>query len=232
MVYLAKVGLSDDQQVPILHRRREAFAEITFDNAELISRAMKGTPYVDVYDEFVRYRAFSVKLLDGALVQMAYAFKDDTLARHRLAYLASPYHIPFLEDPGGYLDEEERAPTPRQAEAALEVVEDGSYLDEEECAPTPATVDPMNIRFDYDSDANRHRDVWHPKSHLTIGQYEHCRVPVSAPLTPVQFMEFVLRHFYCTETMDYVTDLPGSSTSFPASISQKEESVIHIVVPQ
>ena len=231
MVYLAKVGLSDDQQDPILRRRREAFAEVTFDNAELISRAMKGMPYVDVYDEFVRSRAFSVKLLDGALVQMAYAFKDDTLARHRLAYLASPYHIPFLEDLRGYLDQEEHAL--RQAEAALHVIEDGSYLDDdEENAPRPVTVDPVNVRFDYDSDPNRHRDVWHPKSHLTIGQYEHCRVPVSAPLTPVQFMEFVLRHFYCTETMDYVADLPRPSTSFPASISRKEEGVIHVVVPQ
>lgn len=208
MVYLAKVGLSDDQQAPILRRRRrEASAEITFDNADLISRAMKATPYADVYDEFVRYRAFSVKLLDGALVQMAYAFKDDTLARHRLAYLASPHHIPFLEDPKGYFDEEEHA-------------------------PTPATVDPMNVRFDYDSDPNRHRDVWHPKSHLTIGQYEHYRVPVSAPLTPVQFMEFVLRHFYCTETMDYVAGLPRSSAFFPTSISREEQSVIHVVVPQ
>ena len=207
MVCLAKVGLSDDQQDPILRRRREAFTEITFDNAELVSRAMKGIPYADVYEEFVRHRAFSIKLLDGALVQMAYAFRDDTLVRHRLAYLASPHHVPFLEDPTGYLNEEEHV-------------------------FAPAKIDPMNARFDYDGDPNRHRDVWHPKSHLTIGQYQHCRVPVSSPLTPVQFMEFVLRHFYCTEAKDYVTDLPRSSAFFPTSISPEERSVIHVTVPQ
>ena len=73
LVYLAKVGLSDDQQFPIFRSSRSRFTEITFDNAGLASRAMKGISYADVYGEFVRNRAFSAKLIDGALVQMAYA---------------------------------------------------------------------------------------------------------------------------------------------------------------
>lgn len=207
LVYLAKVGLSDDQQYPILRRGRRASTEVTFANAKLVSRAMKGTSYFDVYEEFVRHRAFSVKLLDGALVQMAYAFSDDALVRHRLAYLDSPHLIPFLKDPNNYLNGEERTLTSSRKDS------------------------PMSIRFDYDGDSNRHRDVWHPKSHLTIGHYEHCRVPVSSPLTPIQFIEFVLRHFYCTEAMDFTSGLPRSNASFPRSISRKEEDVIHVVVP-
>lgn len=208
VVHLAKVGLSDDQQYPILRHGQGELAEITFANAELVSRAMKGISYIDVYGEFVRDRAFSVKLLDGALIQMAYAFSRDELVRHRLAYLTSPHLIPFLEDPSGYLDGgEERTITPSRK------------------------VGPVSIRFDYDRDNSRHTDVWHAKSHLTIGDYEHCRVPVSSPLTPVQFTEFVLRHFYSTEVMDFASGLPRSSTSFPRSISRKEERVIHLVIP-
>ena len=206
LIYLAKAGLSDDQQDPILRDHHEAFTEVTFANAELVSRAMKGMPYVDIYEELVHHRAFSIKLLDGALVQMAYAFRDGTLVKHRLAYLGSPHLIPFLEDPSSYLNEEGRA------------------------LMQSRKVDPLSIRFDYDGDDGRHRDVWHPKSHLTIGHYTHCRVPVSSPLTPVQFLEFVLRHFYSTEAMDYTTGLPRSSAYFPRSISAKEGSGIHVVV--
>ena len=204
---MAKVGLSDDQQFPIFRSSRSRFTEITFDNAGLASRAMKGISYADVYGEFVRNRAFSAKLIDGALVQMAYAFGDDALVKHRLAYMASPHLVPFLEDPRRYLDDDDHAHT-RSRE-----------------------VDPINLRFDFDGDDSRHQEVWHPKSHLTIGSYEHCRVPVSSPLSPVQFIEFVLRNFYSTATMDYASRLPRSNTSFPRSISRREEGGLHIVVP-
>ena len=167
---------------------------------------MKGTSYADVYGEFVRNRAFSAKLIDGALVQMAYSFDNDALVKHRLAYLASPHLIPFLEDPRRYLNDDEYAHT------------------------QSGEVDATSIRFDYDDDDSRHEVVWHPKSHLTIGNYGHCRVPVSAPLTPSQFMEFVLRNFYSAATMDHVSELPRSSASFPRSISPREERGLHIVV--
>ena len=89
LMHLAKIGLSDDQQYPILRSGRSRLTEITFANSELASRAMRGAAYADVYEEFVRNRAFCAKLIDGALVQVAYAFRDDELVKHRLAYLAS-----------------------------------------------------------------------------------------------------------------------------------------------
>ena len=204
--YLAQVGLSDDQQFPFLRRRD--LTEVTFKNARLVSRSMKAIPYANVYAEFVRHRVFSAKLLDGALVQMTYAFDGGDLAKHRLAFLASPHLMRFDEDPGRYLDDERYAHI------------------------LTRDVDPICIRFDYDHNDSRHEEVRHPKSHLTIGGYEHCRVPVSSPLTPLGFVEFVLRSFYNTATDDFSSGLPSSRTGFPRSISAQEEAILHVVVPR
>lgn len=169
---------------------------------------MKAISYTDVYTDFVRNRVFSVKLLDGALVQMTYAFDGRNLTKHRLAFLASPHLTRFDEDPVRYLDDERYA----------------HILSRD--------VDPICIRFDYDHSDNRHKEVLHPKSHLTIGGYEHCRVPVSSPLTPLGFVRFVLRSFYSTTEDDFAAGLPSSRAAFPISISAKEETVLHVVVPR
>lgn len=204
--YLAKVGLSDDQQFPFLRRR--GLTEVTFENASLVSRSMKAIPYADIYAEFVRNRVFSAKLLDGALVQMAYTFDGRDLAKHRLAFLASPHLTRFDEDPIRYWNDERYAHI------------------------LARNVDPICVRFDYDQSDNRHKEVRHPKSHLTIGGYEHCRVPVSSPLTPLAFVEFVLRSFYDTATGDFASGLPSSRAAFPRSISAEEKTVLHVVVPR
>lgn len=206
MEYLAKLGLSDDQQFPFIRRR--GLTEVTFENASLVSRSIKTIPYTDVYADFVRDRVFSAKLLDGALVQMTYAFDGSDLAKHRLAFLASPHLVRFDEDPVRYLNDERYAHI------------------------LARDVDPISVRFDYDHSDNRHKEVMHPKSHLTIGGYEHCRVPVSSPLTPLGFVQFVLRSFYSTTEDDFAAGLPSSRATFPRSISTKEEAVLHVVVPR
>ena len=205
MTYLAEVGLSDDQQVPLF--RKGGRTEITFENAGLVSLAMRKVPYADVYEDFVRNRVFSAKLLDGALLQMAYAFEGNALAKHRLAFFASPHLGRFEAEPARYFDDERYAHI------------------------LSRNVEPVSVRFDYDHSDERHEEVRHPKSHLTIGSYEHCRVPVSSPLTPHGFVEFVLRSFYSTATDDFASGLPSSRVSFPRSISAEEEAIFHIVVP-
>ena len=206
LTHLAEVGLSDDQQMPIYRKR--GMTEITFENARLVSRAMKGVPYDQVYDEFVRDRVFSAKLLDGALIQMAYLFDGRSLAKHRLAFLGSPHLVRFDEDSERYVDDERYA----------------HILSRD--------VDPISIRFDYDGTGRWHDSLRHPRSHLTIGGYEHCRVPVSSPLTPFRFVEFVLHSFYGGPTRDFASDLPSFRGHFPTSISAKERAVVHVVVPR
>lgn len=68
-------------------------------------------------------------------------------------------------------------------------------------------------------------------SHLTLGQYENCRVPVTAPLTPYWFVAFVLRNFYHTAFTCYAQDLPLFDNDFEETIDPTERSVIHVQVP-
>ena len=48
------------------------------------------------------------------------------------------------------------------------------------------------IRFDYDPAA---ASLEHPASHITLN-HQDCRIPVCAPLTLGQFVEFIFRRFY------------------------------------
>lgn len=60
-------------------------------------------------------------------------------------------------------------------------------------------------------------------SHLTIGQYKNCRIPVVRPLTPSQFITFILRNFYHTAYNKYCQKLTQYNFSFDATITKSEQ---------
>lgn len=102
------------------------------------------------------------------------------------------------------------------------------YLNDEIHADVVArNVVPFPVRFDYDSRVDR-QDAMHPLSHLTLGQYRKCRIPVTAPVTPRRFIDFLLRNFYHTE---YADGLAASTWSFAETIRRDERGVAHLVVP-
>ncbi len=203
--HLVEVGLADDQQFPIW--RESEVVEITFGNAGYISVALGSSPYADVYRDFTRHRVFNAKLLDGALLQMMYIFSGDRLRQHRLALFPAPHLERFERDPESY-------------------VKDRVYAE-----IVARDILPVPLRFDYDSRDDRHVEVAHPRSHLTLGEYTHCRIPVTAPLTPHRFVDFVLRSFYRTRSDEPVSDLPLLSGIFASSVTPAERSVLHVTVP-
>ena len=66
------------------------------------------------------------------------------------------------------------------------------------------------------------------KSHLTLGQYENCRIPVSLAVSPYQFMEFILRNFYHTAQNKSYFHLTKYADEFEKSIVSEEEALIHV----
>lgn len=52
------------------------------------------------------------------------------------------------------------------------------------------------IRFDFDRDKKKYVEHYHSYSHLTLGDYKDCRIPVSQPVSPFQFISFILKNFY------------------------------------
>ena len=204
--HLVETGLADDQRSAF--RRGTALVEVTFDGAGQVSAALGNASYVEVYEVFARDRVFNAKLLDGALIQMMYRFTDNELEQHRLAFFPAPHLEQFGRDPELYL-------------------EDRLYAD-----IVGRSVLPLPVRFDFDARGDRHREVRHPKSHLTLGEYAECRIPVSAPLTPYRFVDFILRSFYQSRSGDgFVARLPRFVGGFANSITPAERGVLHVVVP-
>ena len=141
------------------------------------------------------------------MVQMQYEFFRNQLVRHRLAFLPSPDLLEFQNNPGLYLRE------------AL-------YADvvDERVVTVP-------LRFDYDVREDVARELEHPKSHLTLGEYKLCRIPVMAAVTPNAFMAFILRSFYNAAAASVGAELPPPTLRFEECIADAERRVVHIGIP-
>lgn len=182
------------------HERRtvSGLFEVTFPNAEHLAEALRSRTYLTVYDSLAGKRVYNAMLDDGALIQMSYLFdRSSELKRHRLAYMGAP---------------ESRSPGD----------DSGVRTDPSRTSSEPATV----FRFDYDAEDHPGGPVAHPKSHLTIGRTDSCRIPVSRPVTPSQFMDFVLRHFYPPNPQP-----PSFADDFPPCLSPETRSVAHLTIP-
>lgn len=201
--YLVDMGLARAENAPILRTTPQG-VEVTFSTAHLVTVSMKNRDYQDTHQLLLADKVFNFKMVDDALIQMMYRFDKQGVVKHRLAFFPSPVLDGFAVHPEAYLRERRWLDIARRS-----------------TVPTP-------LRFDYDLDAAQ-LDSGHPASHLTIGQYQSCRIPVSAPLMPRMFADFFLRHFYSAIIAD---NLPPSSVQFPASISKDEEKMIHLVVPE
>jgi hypothetical protein len=207
VLYLVEAGLSSDQQFCFQRPKAKNVIEITFPGSEHVSVALKDTHYTAVYDHLARERAYNFKMMDGAMVQMMYVFNGPNLQRQRLAFLPSPHLEEFQSSPEIYLEDE-------------------IYAD-----IISKSVVPFPVRFDYDSREEHYKELEHPKSHLSLGQYENCRIPVSSPLTPFHFVQFILRNFYHTAHQKYADKLPTFNHSFAETIEATERCVIHVQVP-
>lgn len=202
---LIERGVADDQNFPVLRQLPDETWEVTFDGAEHVSIAMGDIDYQDLHRELGEKRSYSVKLIDGGLLQLLYRFKDGSLVKHRLAFYPSPSLRAFRDDADAYMRDE----------LFIDIVS--------------RRIVPFPIRFDYDVEAAA--DIVHPICHLTLGDVEGCRIPVSAPLSPRWFIDFILRNFYQTEKHDFVRTLPAHSVSFATTLTRGESGVMHMVVP-
>lgn len=203
---LISCGLANDQnysnQIGNLSR---GACKIGITNADY-SIFFIDSPYECLYSELLKNRCFNIKMLDGALITFLYQFEDGQLVKHRLSFFPEPYLKPFQNEPEIYLEDRLYA----------EIVE--------------KNVVAVPLRFDYDKKA--FKPVEHPAAHLTLGQYESCRIPVTSPLTPYQFISFIIDSFYNkikTKSKFKLTVFPNK---FSKTIDQKEESIVHICTPK
>jgi hypothetical protein len=201
IAHAIEAGLSDQQRYPALKQVGRNDYDIHIQNSPDLSWSLKDKPYEEIYEELNRGGAFNLRMLDGALVQMLYTFRGNEIATHRLAMFPSP-HLDIYED------------------AQQDYDADVLYAE-----IVGRNLVRFPVRFDFYADDGRHIDVAHPKSHLTLGQYKSCRIPVTGPLTPTKFMSFIIRSFYNPAINRFKFGEAASRARFPETITDNEREV-------
>jgi hypothetical protein len=200
---LVKEGLCDHQRYPSL-TVVGGISKIGISEGPDLSVSLKDISYTDIYDELRKAEAYHLRMIDGALIQMLYTFDRRAIRTHRLSMFPSP-NLEMYETIAEQYDEDE---------LYSDIVGEFSVK--------------VPIRFDFSADNTRHVDVDHPKSHLTLGQYEWCRIPLDRPLTPRRFMRFILRNFYGPGYSSVNMDVPALNENFEETISPNERRILNI----
>lgn len=202
---LVGLSLSNEQNFPATHGNADGAFEITVSTAAGMSIALKNVAYRDIYVELEKARCFNIKMLDGALISLRYRFRAGAICEHTLSYFPSPDLEHFQNEPEVYLDDE-------------------VYAD-----IIAKNIVTFPVRFDFSADPAKFVDVHHPYSHLTLGQYENCRMPVCSPLGPLAFGGFILRNFYNTAFRKYSEKIPVSELGFANTITINERKIPHVI---
>ena len=159
--------------------------------------------YAEMYQAALEKKVYNIKMIDGALLTLLYRFSNDRIVAHRLSYFPAPDLIAFQNEPELY-------------------AEDELYVD-----ILDRRIVTVPIRFDFDDIVRC--PLEHPASHLTLGQYKNCRIPVSSALTPYQFISFIIANFY--HSADFQSNLQEFKDKFDESILTEERELIHINTP-
>ena len=198
---LIEVGLSVSQNFANTKTNSHGVF-VSFEGASNITVALKNLPYIELYRELLKSKSYNIKMIDGALIQLMYQFGENALSSHRLTYFPSPN----LED---------------YQNARINYEKDTLYGD-----VVRENIVPFPVRFDFSIDQHSYREIYHSYCHMTLGEFNHCRVPVDAPLTPFQFISFVLRHFYVEDREEKVNRLYAKANrAFESFLSEDEKKV-------
>ncbi|AVJ25226.1 MULTISPECIES: DUF2290 domain-containing protein [Pseudomonas] len=196
------LGLCNSQNFPSL-KSEGSLQEVSYSGTGDLSFILKNQPYQEIYNEILRTNAYNLKMLDGALIQLMYKFENGKLKCHRLAFFPSPDLTEYQNNPEIYEDDE-------------------IYAD-----IVMRNIVVFPIRFDFDITEGTYKEIDHPKSHLTLGQYKNCRIPVSAPVTPHAFLAFLLRNFYHTAFKKHADAITIFDETFEESIYPSERLIGH-----
>lgn len=198
---LISASLCVDQNFPTL-KTEAGITHIGFGSTEGLAVTLKNIPYEEAYAVLKEQRAFNIKFPDGAVMQFLYRFVGEEMIKHRLAFFPSPDLLEYQNDPEIY-----------EADVLYAEVVDRNVVT-------------VPLRFDFDPESGS--DYEHPISHLTIGQYRNCRIPVSGPVTPYTFVNFVLRAFYNTPYRNFCSGMAEGALALADTITPNEKRHLHL----
>lgn len=164
---MIRCGMAEEYNYPIIRQH-----EVVWEKYSDISIYLKNMKYEKIYDEINKEKNYNFKMPDGGLLQLMYRFeKSGILLSHRLAFYPSSSYELYQNNVDLY-DEDEIY---------------GDILNK--------SVLPVIVRADYNKEEVVGA-VHHPFVHVTLGDYKNCRIPVNRPISPIQFVNFIMEHFY------------------------------------
>lgn len=153
-------------------------------------------PVSSIMDELLRERQYTVLLYDRSIIQVEFTIKNGEIVKERLLFLKKHNKI---------WDKEEI----RMSDAA----DEDWFADEDGI--------PVFLRVDYDPKS--HIECDHAATHLTISNYETCRIPIQNVVSFSEFVRFVLFHFYGRKLEMPIFRIDKNNT-----ITELERKMIHL----
>lgn len=202
---LIEVSLCCDQNFPNIKKLAGNLVDISINNDEAFS-LYKNILYSEMYEILNEKRMYNIKMFDGALIQLQYKFLKRSIIYHRLVYFPSPSICEYQDE-------------------FIQYDEDNINYDIHD-----KRIVTVPIRFDYNKNCDA-SIITHPVCHLTLGQYENCRIPVKAALTPCCFIDFILCSFYNTAKRNYCDKITISHDMFSQNITSDDLKKIYLSVP-
>ena len=179
---------------------------VSIGSLPLGSISLRDISYEQIYTEIETKDGYHIKLPDGGLLIFQYTFDGvGALTKHRLCYFPS-FVLPTVDEAPHLYENDEL-----YGDVILK------------------KLVRFPIRFDYDPGA--HKDVVHPKSHLTLGQYENCRIPIDGAVSPNAFVMFLLRNFYSNSYRKRKNTLDKKSHHIPtmSTLTIEERRIAHFI---
>lgn len=182
--------------------------ELSWSSSEVfdISVVLKDSDYAEVYKICFEKGAYNFLLIDGSLIQLMYRLdrRSQNIIAHRLAYFPNP-NVELYSNNENFDQDYYNS-----VDMFSEFIDKSSF--------------PVPIRFDYDIDEEYYVEGTHTYSHLTLGNYKNCRIPVNIPLTPYKFIDFILKNFYSDK---YINFHDKCNNRFDNLLSEKEQNNIY-----
>lgn len=181
-----------------------------------------------IYDSTSDY---AFKLSDGSLIQIEYLFKENVLLKQRLAFIQRPFELNELDFQGEFENLNDENIQQDFDSTDTDVLEIKELVEIDESSHGLA-----NFRFDYDPREGIARELIHPKTHLTLSNCKSCRIPVSSPMTSIQFVKMIIDHFYFDQSEIFNSFITKRKPAFKEKVYSKsfflgEEKVFRIHTP-
>lgn len=199
---LVETGICDDFNYPSPYTSKYGEIHIEWKNCENLSVSLKNLDYDTIYNELSKNRQYNLKLADGMMIQLLYKVKNNKIVSHRLSMFPS---------------------------RNLECYQNEPELYEMDCVFSDVlakNVVTFPVRFDYDIEDKPD----HPNSHLSLGQYKNCRIPVYGPIMPNTFINFVLKNFYNSFFKEKIGSSFKTDYPFEYTIKDSELHEIHMYI--